>query len=149
MKMVRMNFGETQKKKKIKIGGRTKICCQKWKKSKKIGRKWVLDFLAPPSPQKNNLGGVQIFFVKMKKIKVVQNCLLWRENWPKTGFGLFSPPPPKNVGGLHNIFVKNEKNHSCSRLLELARKLVENEFFGFLTPLYTKRKFEKVLDDKK
>ena len=45
--------------------------------------------------------------------------------------------------------VKNEKNLSCSKLPEMARKLVGNVFFGFLTPLYTKRKFEKVLDDKK
>ena len=27
---------------------------------------------------------------KMKKIKVAQNCLKWRENWSKMIFGLFS-----------------------------------------------------------
>ena len=53
------------------------------------------------------------------------------------------------MGVIQKNFVKNEKNLNCSKLPEMARKLVENVFFGFLTPLYTKRKFEKVLDDKK
>ena len=73
-----------------KFGGRTKICYQKWKKSKlfknawngeKIGRKKVSDFLAPPPPQKKkNLGGRTILFFSNEKNHVVQNCLKWREN---------------------------------------------------------------------
>ena len=55
----------------------------------KIGRKWVLDFLAPPPQKKKNWGGVQHFF------------------------------------------VENEKNQSCSKLPEMARKLVENKFWTF------------------
>jgi len=58
-----------------------------------IGRKRFLDFLAPPPPKK--LEGVQKKFVENEKIKVVQNCLKWRENWSKTSFGLFNPPPKK------------------------------------------------------
>jgi len=67
----------------------------------------------------------------MKKIKVVQNSLKWRENWSKTSFGIFSPPPKKDLEGVQNFFVKNEKNQSCSKLPEMARKLVENEFWTF------------------
>ena len=63
----------------------------------------------------------------MKKIKAVQNCLKWREHWSKTSFGLFSPPQ-KNLEGVQHFFVKNEKNQSCAKLPEMARKLVENEF---------------------
>ena len=34
----------------------------------------------------------------MRKIKVVQNCLKWRENWSKMIFEFFSPHPTKKVG---------------------------------------------------
>ena len=65
----------------------------------------------------------------MKKIKVVQNCLKWREHWSKTKFGLFSPPTPQKIwGGVQKIVVENEKNESCSKLPEIARKLVEHDF---------------------
>ena len=70
----------------------------------------------------------------MKKIKVVQNCLKCREHWSKTIFGLFSPPQNKFGGSVQKIFVKNEKNQSCSKLPEMGRKLVENEFWTFKAP---------------
>ena len=66
----------------------------------------------------------------MKKIKVFQNCLKWRENWSKTIFGFVSPPPKKNRVPKNN-FVKNEKNRSFSKLPEMARKLVEIDFLNF------------------
>ena len=69
------------------------------------------DVLAPPP--KKYLGGVQNFLSKMKKNKVVQNCLKWRENWSKRIYGPFSPPI-KIFGGRTKNFVKNEKNESCS-----------------------------------
>ena len=50
----------------------------------------------------------------------------------KINFGV--PPPPKKklkLGGVHKFFVKNEKNQSCSKLPEMARKLVENDFWTF------------------
>ena len=52
----------------------------------------------------------------------------------KTSFGLFSPPPQIIFGGRTKTFVKNEKNQSCSKLPEMARKLVNNYFFYFLAP---------------
>ena len=121
---------------------------------------------------------------KWKKKKVVQNCLKRRENWSKTSFGLFSPPPKflfggrtknfcwkwkksnffkiawngeniswkrvlvflappqKKLGGVQNLFVKIEKNQSCSKLPIMARKLLKTSF-GLLIPLYSKRKFVK------
>ena len=104
----------------------------------------------------------------MKKIKVVKNCMKWRENWSKIIFGLFSPPPKKIfcwpynffgqkwkkskllknawngekigrkwflnflapppkigfMGGIQKFVVKNEKNQSCSKFPEMARKFV-------------------------
>ena len=47
----------------------------------------------------------------------------------KTNFGV--PPPPQkknNLGGVQKFVVKNEKNQSCSKLPEMARKLVEKDF---------------------
>ena len=76
-----------------KIGGRTTFCVKNKKNQscsvsawngEKMCRKWFLDFLAPPK-----LGGVQIFLSKMKKFKVAQNCLKWRENWSKKYFWTF------------------------------------------------------------
>ena len=38
--------------------------------------------------------------------------------------------PPKKFGGRTKIFVKNgEEKKSCSKLPEMARKLVENDFW--------------------
>ena len=61
---------------------------------------------------------------KMKKIKVVQYCLKWRENWLKMTFG-----------GRTKFVFKNEKNQSSSILPEMARKLIKNVFFDFLENL--------------
>ena len=46
-----------------------------------------------------------------------------------------NPPPQKkkkklNWGGVQIFFVKNKKNQSCSKLHEMARKLVEIDFIG-------------------
>ena len=46
--------------------------------------------------------------------------------------GNLSFPPPKKkqtliLGGVQNIFVKNEENQSCSKLPEMVRKLIEND----------------------
>ena len=52
----------------------------------------------------------------------------------KNNFWTFKPPPPpqkKKLGGVQIKFVKNEKNQSCSKLPEMARKLVENDFLDF------------------
>ena len=46
----------------------------------------------------------------------------------KINFGV--PLPPKEMGGRQNL-VKNETNQSCSKLLEMVRKLVKN-IFGFV-----------------
>ena len=45
----------------------------------------------PPHPKKI-WGDVQNFFVKNEKIKVVQNCLKWQENWSKMIFWIFDSP---------------------------------------------------------
>ena len=87
-----------------------------------------MNFGLPPPTKKIIWGAYNIFLSKTKKIKVVQNCLKWRENWSKTSFGLFKPPPPKkNLRGVQKNFDKNEKNQSCSKLPEMARKLVKIE----------------------
>ena len=41
------------------------------------------------------------------------------------------PKKKKNLGGVQKFVVKNEKKQSCSKLPEMARKLVENEFWTF------------------
>ena len=85
-------------------------------------------FSPPPPKKKNNWGAYKICLSKMK---IVQNCLKWRENWLKMILKLFSPPPKKKIGGLRNFFVKNE---NCSKLPEMARKLVEKDFWTFNPP---------------
>ena len=102
--------------------------CLKWREN---WSKTIFGFVGPPPPKKKFGGRTKNFLSKMKKIKVVQNCLKWRENWPKTIFGFFAPPPKKNWKPYKNIFVKNGKNQSCSKLPEMARKLVENDFWTF------------------
>ena len=46
-----------------------------------------------------------------------------------------SPPPEKkiknNLGGVQKFVVKIEKNQSCSKLPEMVRKLVGNDFWTF------------------
>ena len=91
------------------------------------------DFWAFQAPPPNFLGGCTIFFFENEKIKCVQNCLKWRENWSKIFFGLFSPPQ-KNVVGVPIFFFKNEKNQSCSKFPEMARKLAKNDFWIFCPP---------------
>ena len=90
-------------------------------------------FWGTPPTKKKNGGAYNKFLSKMKKNKVVQNCLNWRENWSKMILELVSPPPNISFfgGGLQNFFVKNEKNQSCLKLPEMSRKLVENVFFTF------------------
>ena len=54
------------------------------------------EFWGTPLPPKNNLGGVQNFLSKMKKIKVVKKFSKSREIWSKTIFGILAPAPQKN-----------------------------------------------------
>ena len=55
-----------------------------------------MTFGVPPPPQKKIIwGAYKNLLSKMKKIRVVQNCLKWREKWSKTIFGFFSPPQIK------------------------------------------------------
>ena len=70
----------------------------------------------------------------MTKIKIDLICLKWRENWSEMIFGLFRPTAKKNWGGVQKNVVKTEKNQSCSKLPEIARKLVENNFLIFGPP---------------
>ena len=106
-------------------------------------------FCGTPPPKKKIIWGAYTFFLsKMKKLKIVQNCLKGRENWSKTSFGLFSPPPRKIWGAYKKLLSKMKKIkvvQNCLKWSENWSKII----FGFLTPLYSKRKFEKVLDDKK
>ena len=67
----------------------------------------------------------------LEKIKVVQNCMKWQENWLKTIFGFFNPPLKKRY--LKKI-VNTKKNESCSKLRGMRRKLVENDFWIFSLP---------------
>ena len=58
-----------------------------------------LDFLAPPHKK---IGYLNTFLSKMKKKKVVENCLKWRENWSKMIFGFSCPPPqPSQAKSWH------------------------------------------------
>ena len=54
----------------------------------------------------------------MKKIKVVQNCLKWQENWSKMIFLDFSTPPKKLIWGAYTknlskttVFPRSEKHY--------------------------------------
>ena len=51
-------------------------------------------------------------------------------------FRKFSPPPPKKkkLLAVQKILVKNEKNQSCLKLPEMARKCFENGFWTFSPP---------------
>ena len=67
--------------------------CYKWSEmARKLVENYFWTFKPPP---KKNWGAYTFFLSKMKKIKVVKNCLKWRENWLKTIFGFFPPPPEK------------------------------------------------------
>ena len=49
----------------------------------------------------HNIFWIQHFFVvKMRKIKVGQNCLQWRENRLKNKFWIFKPPRSQKIGYL-------------------------------------------------
>ena len=70
-----------------------------------------------------------IILSNMIQIKVVPNCLKCRENWSKIVFEFLEPPPPKkNMGG--KFWSEIKINKSCSKLPEMARKLVFNFFFS-------------------
>ena len=90
-------------------------------------------------------------FVKNEKIKVVQNCLKLREIWLHTIFGFFGHPPrplPPQKNRVIKKNGKNLKNQCCFKLPEMVRQLKKTDFW-ILDPLPSKRKFEKVLVDKK
>ena len=76
--------------------------------------------MTPPLP-KNFLGH------NGKKHKVFRNRPVWRENWSKIFVKVFWPPTPLPHGTKKN--AKNEeKNQSCSKLAQMARKLLGNYF---------------------
>ena len=95
---------------------------------KKIGRKWFLDFLAPPQ---KNLVGVQIIFLqKWKKSKLFK--IAWNgEKIGRKWFLNFLAPPKKHLGGVQIFLSKMKKKKSCSKLPEMVRKLVGNKFWTF------------------
>ena len=71
----------------------------------------------------------KIFLVKCeKKIQVVQNFRKWQEKWSKLIFGILRPPTQK-IWGANTKF--RSKMENCSKLPEMARKLVENDFWIF------------------
>ena len=138
-----------------------KIICQKLKLFKigwngeKIGRKWFLDFLAPPKkisklpgmartfiksdfqffdppPPKEIWWAYKFFFSKMKKSKLFKITWNGEKISQKRVLDFLAPPPKKKyLEGVQKIFFKNEENQSFSKLPEMARKLVENEFWTF------------------
>ena len=82
-------------------------------------RKWFWDFLAPPK-----LGGVQKNLSKMKKFKVAQNCLKWRENWSKKYFWTFQ-----------QMFTDVYKFASkCAQICACLKSYAWIKYFGFLAP---------------
>ena len=55
----------------------------------------------PPPPKKRYF---HFFFVKTEKIKVVQHCVKWRENWLK------------KIVDVKHLLPNLKKNRSCSKL---------------------------------
>ena len=127
----------------------------------------------PPPKKKKKIGGRTNFFCwRWKKIKVVQNYLKWQENWSKMILWLFSPHS-KKIGGRTNFFCQTwnksklfkiawngekigqklfrtfqppphtKKNKICSKLPEMARKLVENDFLDFSLPSTATKNLKK------
>ena len=92
--------------------------CSKWHE---MARKLVENnfLICSPTPQRKEkkIGYVKHFLPNMKKIKVVQNCMEWRENWLKTIFW-------KTNSVCKTFVAKHEKNQNCSKLHGMARKLV-------------------------
>ena len=121
------------------IGGRAKNFVKNEKiqscsKLPKMARKLVKNYFWTFQPSPKKFGGVQNFLLKIKKIKVVQNCLKWRENWSKIIFESLppSPPPPnkkRTIGAEKKIWSKKKEKKSCSNLPEMARTFVRNDFF--------------------
>ena len=73
--------------------------------------------------------------IKNQKIKVVPNCLKWREKWLKLIFGFFNPPPPPKKMGL-NKFCSTK-----SKLFQIARngeKIGQTLIFSFLTQFFVR-----------
>ena len=66
----------------------------------------------------------------LKFCMYIQKCLT---RWKMVKINVGVPPPQikNNLGAVQIFFVKNEKNQSCSKLPEMARKLVENDFRTF------------------
>ena len=44
-------------------------------------------------------------------------------------FDFLGPPPKKNLLAVQKLLVKNVKNQTSSKLPEMAKKLVKNNFF--------------------
>ena len=68
----------------------------------------------------------------MKKIKLVQNCLKWREHWSKMTFG-FGLPDFQNMGGpefFGSTLKKFKVIPTCLKWRENLSKMI----FGFGIP---------------
>ena len=88
------------------------------KKSKIIGVWWI----------KNRVPKKNLSAEKSKLFKIAWNG---EKIGRKRVFDFFGPNPPKNLEGVQKNVVENEKNQSCWKLPEMARKLVKNNFYLF------------------
>ena len=91
----------------------------------------------PPPPKK--IGYLKKYVSKMKKMKVVQNCLKWRENLLKMVFGLCSLCP-KKFGGCTNKFCQKLKKWKLFKIAWNVEKIGRKLFLDFLAPP-TKKNF--------
>ena len=73
----------------------------------------------PPPPPKKKVPN--IFFVKTEKIKVVQNCLKWQENWSQTIFGFLATLPPKK--GTYKFFLSKRKKWKLFKIAWNGEKI--------------------------
>ena len=130
-----MGIPPPPKQKKKKKKGDLKNC-QKWKnqscsKLPEMARKLVehvfFYFLAPP--KKIFWGRTQNFCQKWKKSKLFKIAWNGEKNSQKRVLDFLAPP--KKCASRTKNFVKNEKNQNCSKLPEMARKLVENDIGVF------------------
>ena len=129
MSRPKKDFALSKKKKK-------KSCLKLPEMANKISWSRLLDFLDPPT--KKNWVGEHKFLVRNEKSNSFK--IAWYgEKFGRYWF-LFFLAPNKKIWGRKKMLVKNEKNQTCSKLPDMARKLVEmfvknekiNWFFDFL-----------------
>ena len=74
-----------------------------------------------PSTQKN-WRSYKKMLSKMKKIKVVANCVKWQENSVGSDFWNFGPPTPKNWRSNKKKFGKKWKNNVVPNCVKICQK---------------------------